>query len=160
MPISKTAYHEAGHACLCAHFGGRVKSVDIHSVDGRDGLTKANMPGRPSENMAVHLAGAIAGWIAGGRQPGESLRGASGDVVDAQELAEFMADKPVDLRTSAYYQPGLQLALKTIDQLWPAIEHVAARLATHRAVSGALVHEIVRQFNLEKEFKHDHKICA
>ncbi len=157
---TRTAYHEAGHAVVCAALGPRVYQVTIVPHGTFNGSTTHNNTSWCDHITAILLAGGLAVWELGWRR-GEQLPDTCGrDLAAFDERMEMWSHydgsyHPSEREQQGEYQSGKALALQTLSDYWGAVEAVAAALLEHGTIRGSLVHAIVNEHKRLAELKQE-----
>jgi ATP-dependent Zn protease len=156
------AYHEAGHAVMACHLGGRLLSVSIErnhlDLPRQAGLVTAEWPSANSsnqksfaENCSRQIHVILAGPVAEAIYRGEPLHPSA--VVEWQDdwqqaLAQaelFEKSEPKRWKLLEQIYATLYRILQQ-DMHWQAISEVADQLLAHETIDGGEVHEIVSRW--------------
>lgn len=138
------ANHEAGHACVALALGGTVDLLSSRCTPGSDRLGYCWFSCHDHRHLMIAL---LAGREASRKAGDEDWRfGGSADVA----LAVSYLREHHDVRGEAISHPVFAAAEKSarllVDELWPAIEYVAARVAVGGSILGVVVRrELERQ---------------
>ena len=168
--LMHAAFHEAGHAVAAVVLGENLRSVDVRQrqlPDGRlqlgltdcEGVNAIDSLGMGHQAALTHVIRAFAGPVAEALVNPDFREGHSGDIASVRELVSLAFgrgvakddqvvldrwdevrrdDRVVDLLRSAQAE-----AVRLVEEHWPAISAVAARLLEEEQLSGDDVASIV-----------------
>jgi hypothetical protein len=153
-PRSLTAYHEAGHVVVGYVVGLACEWVNIKREHGRKGGYQPIPKAISHEDLcrlssareeavgfgAVMMAGLLAELRLGG---GGNAVGAGDDFRQAFRTAEAL-QCATGTTAAAFFIRMTELAEKSVDGFWPAIEVVAAALLEREHLSGREAEALIR----------------
>ena len=120
--LRAVAFHEAGHAVVCAALGGVVRSVEIAPRPHAHCFHR---------NRADKATVALAGHLAEARSDPRATWGAGADFKLAWDAAELGNRPPLD-----QLQVYLDRAQALLDRHWLQVEVLAAALVQRKQLSG------------------------